>query len=600
MTASTSLSSDAVEESSRSPHLTSSGGRGTPRTRLAGCIAAFVGYAASFTFLTWPLIPNAATHLPKTAYGCGFDNLYSGWTLAHQSRALIGATPLADGGIFHPAPDTLYYGPLATGALPYFAPVFLATGNPTLALNAVFALSIVLTAWTLHLVAWRWTSSHVAGAISGAAYLFTPWILWEWLPTAPHWAVLQYMPLIAFVVAERRTGMRAALALLGLVVLQCLTDLVYVGPALLAPLAVLGAARVARASSRRSGIVLLAVVAITALLLLVPARGYLRVQAANPDLERQTFWPIDADFFRRFAMPLPRGLLFRNVPTAVPTAALWLIGAGAVSCAAGRRRRQSAAWSTAGLWVAVGTFLSLTPTVRWGDRLIDLPQAWAAKWVPLFAHVRVPSRLGVTALIGLALLAGLAFGEIAARIAALSSLRRAAPGLNAALGAALLVAMYLQYQARIPAPVDGQRYKVAPAVRPDGPLMDRLRSPGGPLIELPAQLQPAETAPLRHAEAMYRSIFHSRRILNGYASYWPAGFAERMALAAHIPASAVLADLRRQTGLELFWLHGDALTPASRMRWLDLAERGGRADLRLVARDGNELLFAVGDSTPLP
>src|SRR5215470_3965859 len=116
MRASTAASSDAVEESIRSPHLASPGGRGTGVT---GCAVALASYAALFTFLTWPLVPNAATHLPKTAYGCGFDNLYSGWTLAHQTKALVGAAPLADGGIFDPAPDTLYYGPLATGALPY-------------------------------------------------------------------------------------------------------------------------------------------------------------------------------------------------------------------------------------------------------------------------------------------------------------------------------------------------------------------------------------------------------------------------------------------------------------------------------------------------
>jgi hypothetical protein len=82
--------------------------------------------------------------------------------------------------------------------------------------------------------------------------------------------------------------------------------------------------------------------------------------------------------------------------------------------------------------------------------------------------------------------------------------------------------------------------------------------------------------------------------LNGYASYWPAGFAERMAAADRLPDPGALAELRREAGLELVWLHGDAFTPTARARWIDLAAHGGRDDLRLVARDGNELLFGLG------
>ena len=49
--------------------------------------------------------------------------------------------------------------------------------------------------------------------------------------------------------------------------------------------------------------------------------------------------------------------------------------------------------------------------------------------------------------------------------------------------------------------------------------------------------------------AMYRSLSHWRPLLNGYASYWPAGWKERMADATRLPDAAVLARLVRDTGV---------------------------------------------------
>jgi len=58
--------------------------------------------------------------------------------LSHESRALAAPSTLLDAGIYHPAPRTLFYSTLSAGLLPYFAPTFLLTGNPTLALDLAF------------------------------------------------------------------------------------------------------------------------------------------------------------------------------------------------------------------------------------------------------------------------------------------------------------------------------------------------------------------------------------------------------------------------------------------------------------------------------
>ncbi|TMB12981.1 MAG: hypothetical protein E6J71_23440 [Deltaproteobacteria bacterium] len=150
--------------------------------------------------------------------------------------------------------------------------------------------------------------------------------------------------------------------------------------------------------------------------------------------------------------------------------------------------------------------------------------------------------------------------------------------------------------------------------------MPILRTPGGPLLELPAMRLsgPALDAPA-NTRAMYRSIFHWRPLLNGYGGYWPAGFPELMALARELPDAEALAQLRRETRLELLLVHaGDfgrlerdlcarslgssascrpGVGSAEHATWLDFAERGGRPDLRPIARDGDDLLFAVSDSS---
>jgi hypothetical protein len=150
----------------------------------------------------------------------------------------------------------------------------------------------------------------------------------------------------------------------------------------------------------------------------------------------------------------------------------------------------------AALFTAVGTFLSLTPSVRIGGGAVDLPQAWFAEWVPIYRAIRVPSRLGVTALVGLSLLAGLAFAECVDRLSTARSLRAARPTLNVALAVALVATMYLQYHARLPAELaGGSTYPIAATIGPDSPFLSTLRQPGGPLLEFPPLLSPPDSRP---------------------------------------------------------------------------------------------------------
>src|SRR5262249_50079750 len=148
--------------------------------------------------------------------------------------------------IYHPTPHALFYGPTGFGALPLFAPVYLTTANPTLATNVLLLGGVALTATAIHMVAARWTGSALAGLVAASTLLTTRWMLWEWIPTAPHAAVLFYFPSIILLASDPGPRRRTLVALAVLAALQCLADITYVAPAVLVPLGTLGVWRLLR------------------------------------------------------------------------------------------------------------------------------------------------------------------------------------------------------------------------------------------------------------------------------------------------------------------------------------------------------------------
>jgi len=137
-----------------------------------------------------------------------------------------------------------------------------------------------LTGTTMHWVAWRWTHSHPAGFVAASVFLTTPWVSQTFVPIVPHLAAFQLFPLIVYL-AHSELEPRQAFWLIVAVVGHCLTDLVYVAPAVLVPLALLSGLRLVRVSSRRSGIRLAVVLAIS-VLALAPVLYAYAVVARHP------------------------------------------------------------------------------------------------------------------------------------------------------------------------------------------------------------------------------------------------------------------------------------------------------------------------------
>jgi hypothetical protein len=550
-------------------------------------LAALGACFAVVAWRTWPLLPQAASRMVCVSLSCGYDPVYSAWVLAWATHAL-GTAPWAIAGanIYVPAPHALFYGPSAFGALPLFAPVFALTGNAALALNVMVIAAVTLTAYGVHRVAASWTGSAVAGGVAAVVLLRNGW-LWSAGVTVPHQLVLVYLPWIVALGAAGRAGWRSGLTLAVLVALQALVEPVYFAPAVFVPLALVALWRLGRPGTRAAGAALVGTLAAAFVLVLPVYAGYLVVRAENPALAGQTLW--GGTVLTPFRSPVRLGAagITGNGTTDVGWPVLVVLALGVAGRILLRRDVPPAVrhgWHHAAVWTITGVLLS-TRVVAWGDGPPhELPYFAALASTPLLGLLRILSRIGVGAMIGISLLAGLAV-DTAARAGARTLRRpRVAGPLRVVLGGALVGVLVA---AMAEQPALGLRRPPETGF----PVLHAVRAGGGPLLEVPAGLYPTgfdQHVVTAQAAAMYRSTTHWRPLVNGYSSYFPASFPEIVALAGRLPDAAALAELRGRTGLTAILVHLDGLDAATVARWR------AAPSLRLVAADPRHLLFAVG------
>jgi hypothetical protein len=571
------------------------GARAAMSARWAAATAVLIPYAGGIVWLTWPLAAYLGSRLPNTSIACRSDTLHTAWILAYQSHAL--ATDPArflDANIYHPAQGTLLYGGPCFAALPYYLPLFLATNNPAFALNVLLLGCIVLTAWSLYMVVERWTASRLAGFVAGWTYLTNAYLVWHFLPFTPGYAVLQYFPWIVYLAAKPADRFATAAKLVPLVVLQCLANEVYVAPAVLVPLGVLAFWRMVYPGARAAGMRLLGVLAISGMALLPVYVGYLTTLGEA----RGTVWPHRQEVFpglvkvagiQEFPLHLPWGLVGQSSPTQFSAVVWLLLIAGGLCVAVGppTTAAMREGWRHGAFWAVAGVAISRTAVSVGESEPVVLPHFQLVGWLfpEVFEVIRVPARLGLATIMGTTILAGMAFAGCADRLAGLCRRPMLAGAARVLLATVVAVLMCREYRRHVRTPT----YAVIPAISGDSPIIRMLKQPGGPLLELPVGSQGVEAIP--NAIAMYRSTFHWRRLVNGYGSYWPPGFAERMALAKQLPDPRALEAIRRETGLEAILVHVRDLPVGIRDVWLALAHAGGRQGLELRARDGEDLLL---------
>ena len=410
-------------------------------------------YAVLVGWLTWPLATHLTTHHPQMGSGRDFDSLYSAWVLAWESHALASGIHIGSANIYYPEPDSLYYGPAAFGALPFFAPVYLLTGNPALALNLLFLGCLTLMAAMVHFVVHAWTRLHTAGLVAAVALLANRWLLLSFVPGVPHISVLFYFPLIILLSSSRSPTWPRTVLLGLLVVAQGMTDVMYIAPSVLIPLAVLMVLALARRRTRSHGWRLLLIIAVAGVVLIAVHAPYLSVAQRNPQLLKQTLWNLDP---LKISIAVPWGLMGLVSPLAVASLVPALILVGGLLAAFRWRGtpREASAWRHCALWAAIGIAISLPGHVTWLGHLYALPRLHLVQFSPSLGRLLTHTeRLRVPALMGFALLAGLAFAEILRQCNLSSAAGNAKRSLRAALAVLVCVVMYVQYQSAIGQPL---------------------------------------------------------------------------------------------------------------------------------------------------
>jgi hypothetical protein len=538
------------------------------RRRLRTLGATLAAYVAVVVVLTWPLASALGTHLPRAAGAFVSDLYYATWALAWQTHALT-TSPMrfADANIYGGVPLALFYGTPGFGLLPIFAPIFALSGNPTLAINGTLLLSLASTATAVHVVVESWTRSRLAGIAAASTFLTTRAALLQCV-VMPQYAALAAMPAIVWMLARESVSRRGAILLAALLALQALTDVVYVAVPLFVTVGLTAAVRLA--AGRKDG-ARIALALVAAGLVLVPVySGYLAVRSANPNLARQTVWLVRRDP-QVGLLGLPAG----TAPLAVGALTYLPALAGAWLRAAGRADRSPAlsrAWGQAALWFGVSLAMSwVLPLLVPGLR--DLLRATMARDVV---------RLGFTGLVGLSLLAGLGF---AACVEAVTQ-RAAGSGRTMAV---MLLAVWLATRLW-ESPRRPGDYPIAPAPAA-GPEAAILRAGTGTVLELPVGDPRRDTG--SHAAAMYRSTAHWRTLVNGYSSYQPQGFQDRIDLVRTLPSHFALDALRTQTGLTSIVVHAAGMPALTIGRWRRAVEEGGLRDVRIDYVDDEVLVLAV-------
>lgn len=470
------------------------------------------GFTLVTLVVTWPLMLRAGSALP----GDLRDPLLNTWILAWDAdrlRHLLRG--LWDAPVFYPERNTLAYSEHLLGIAVLVAPVQWVTGNPVLTYNCAFVLSYVITGSGMYLLARSLTGRRDAAALAGLIYAFNPYrtlqvtllqvLMAGWMPIAS-WALHRYFAaprlwtVAAFVAAFLMQGLSNTYFL----VLQVI------------PLAMIGAAEIARARPRglRAFVHAALAVIVIGLVLAPVAAAYRRVgihatqeSAAGPSLDVSAYyragpsnlawgrWPYRPRVLK--GRPAAQSMLFPGL-SAIVLAAL-----GVAAAVTDRVRVPRARW-VVGLYgsiAIVAALLSLGPA----------PTFWGHPWpvgglfrmlsefLPGFGAIRAPARLANIVLLGISIVAAVGAAWL---LPLLSGRRR---GMVTCSLAALIV-------------IEGVPELTMPSFDPNGTGDERnvyawLRaSPPGAVIELP--MQRAGLADYSRVY-VYHSLQHGHPLVNG-------------------------------------------------------------------------------------
>lgn len=468
------------------------------------------------------------------------DSAFFAWVMAWEAHALATEPArLPHGNMFHPLRYTLGMDEPVLGTTLVVLPFYLFTDDAVLVFNVARLLTFVLSALAAYLLARGLGAAELPSLLAGAAFAFSP----IRLDQIAHLSTLgtQWMPLVLlflfrfFQAGRIRDGLLAALffvsmayacgyhGVIGLLVLPLATVPLLWGRWSRLP------AGLACAAVAALGLLPLYFLHQAALAPLHYTRGTeetAQFSAAVESFLATSSWnrvwgEATAPFRTTYSNNLFPGLV-------LPVSVL----AGAVALRRAGRYPSREALALALLAVAAAG-VALGPEVYFFGRDLGPGPFAAARWLPVFRMIRVPSRAGAFIALGLAMLAALAWTRWRHR-----------PAWLVLVGAAALAETVI---APIPMPAWAQ---VVDSRRPPPPVYAWLAAqPGDPVVaELPIQgIEGIVTRPAFH-ESIYLvySTHHWKRLVNGYAGIEPAPYLELREAARRFPSEAAIEALRRR------------------------------------------------------
>jgi len=134
-------------------------------------LAVYALFVALVVAYTLPLIQDLGGHLRPHPDPRSFT-----WVLGWGSHALASdPARIFHGNIFYPHGDALAYSEPLFTALPVFAPVYYATGNPILAYNVTMIILWALSGWATYAAALTLTQSPAAALVGALAFTLSPY-----------------------------------------------------------------------------------------------------------------------------------------------------------------------------------------------------------------------------------------------------------------------------------------------------------------------------------------------------------------------------------------------------------------------------------------
>jgi len=510
-----------------------------------------IGWATGFLIALLALALHRQVLFPFGVPDYG-DPLFSTWRLAWVSRTLFDAPlTLFDANIFYPERNTLALSDSILLPSLFAAPLFRLGVPHLIVYQLVFATALVTSGVALFVLVRRLTSSRAAALVSGSIFALYPFRF-------EHYSHLElqmtmWMP-IGLIVLHRlvRDGGSAPGAALGLIVgLQTLCSL-YFGLYFAVYLAFvfLGLAIFMVDRPCRSWLRSVAVAGVVAALLagpLVPA--YLssrsRLGERGPR-ENEEFSALPSHYLAPHRSSAMYGTWFENGPAErclFPGITPLALSATALVPPLTTVTAAYGVALLASFDASLGFNRSVYPLLY--DVLLP------------FRGLRVPARFSVLVGLSLAILAGLGVARLTRHLSSHGTVL---------LTAAMITLVFAEYR---PVLTLQPVWHEMPAVY--GPL---LGSGDTVLAVFPMSAELSDN----DAKYMYFSIWHWKRLVNGYSGNFPESYAQLTASMREFPSHGAIEYLKRR-GVQYVVLHGEFMQPESYERVITALDADSRVTL---------------------